>query len=83
LTDEALEVVHELKSKAGEFSEVLFWAKKRSGAIGSRLRVRLSGADRWMFSSDAYDKERREKAIEKAEGDVLEGIRAISHLKSD
>ena len=82
LTDEALEVVHELKSKTGEFSEVLFWAKKRSGATGSRLRVRLSGADRWMFSSDAYDKERRTKAVELAGGDALQGIQSLIKTKS-
>ncbi len=58
-----LEVVHELKSRVGEFSKVLFWAKKRSGATGSRSRVRLSGADRWMFSSDAYDMKRRAEVM--------------------
>jgi conjugal transfer ATP-binding protein TraC len=77
MTDEAIDVVHELRSKAGEYSEVVYWAKKRSGPEGSRLRVRLSGADRWMFSSDAHDKERRAKAVEQAGGDVLE---AIKHL---
>jgi conjugal transfer ATP-binding protein TraC len=74
MTEEALEVVHELRSKPGEYSEVLYWAKKRSGVVGSRLRVRLSKADRWMFSSDAYDKERRSRAIERASGDVIEAI---------
>ena len=74
MTDEAIDVVHELRSKAGEYSEVVYWAKKRSGPEGSRLRVRLSGADRWMFSSDAHDKERRAKAVEQAGGDVLEAV---------
>jgi conjugal transfer ATP-binding protein TraC len=82
LTDEALEVVHELKSKAGEFSEVLFWAKKRSGAIGSRLRVRLSGADRWMFSSDAYDKERRAEAMRRHR-DALSAINELVQATAD
>ena len=78
MTVEALEVVHELRSKAGEYSEVLFWAKKRSGATGARLRVRLSSADRWMFSSDAYDRERRTATIEQVGGSVLEGIKLLS-----
>ncbi|NJK43604.1 MAG: hypothetical protein HC933_04425 [Pleurocapsa sp. SU_196_0] len=79
LTDEALEVVHELKSKAGEYSEVLHWTRERGGMSGSRLRVRLSSADRWMFSSDPYDRERRLKVITEHAGDVLEGIAALSH----
>jgi hypothetical protein len=78
MTDEAIDVVHELRSKAGEYSKVVYRAKKRSGPEGSRLRVRLSGADRWMFSSDAHDKERRAKAVEQAGGDVLEAVRVLS-----
>jgi hypothetical protein len=80
MTLEAIDVVHELKSRAGEFSEVLFWAKKRSGVTGARLRVRLSKVDRWMFSSDAYDKERRSRVIERC-GDVLEGVRELAGVK--
>ena len=74
--------VLDLNAATGYYSEVLFWAKKRSGATGSRLRVRLSGADRWMFSSDAYDKESRAKAIERADGDVLQGIQTLVNTKS-
>ncbi len=77
LSDEALEVVHELKSKAGEYSEVLYWARKRSGATGARLRVRLSSADRWMFSSDAYDRERRQRELVQHGGDTLEAVRSL------
>lgn len=77
MTDEAVEVIHELRSKAGEFSEVLLWAKKRSGPTGARLRVRLSGADRWMFSSDARDREHRQRTVEAHGADTL---RAVSEL---
>ena len=80
MTVEALEVVHELRSKAGEYSEVLFWAKKRSGATGARLRVRLSGADRWMFSSDAYDKAKRAEVIGRRGGDVFAVISELSKI---
>jgi conjugal transfer ATP-binding protein TraC len=80
MTLEAIDVVHELKSRVGEFSEVLFWAKKRSGVTGARLQVRLSKVDRWMFSSDAYDKERRSRVIERC-GDVLEGVRELAGMK--
>ena len=78
MTAGALETVHDLRSKAGEFSEALLWFKKRSGATGARVRVRLSGADRWMFSSDAYDKERRARAVEQAGGDVLEAVTKLA-----
>ncbi len=79
MTPEALEAVHDLRSVAGEFSEALLWFKKRSGVTGARVRVRLSSADRWMFSSDAYDKESRTQAIASKNGDVLEAVSTLMH----
>ena len=78
MTSEALEAVHDLRSKAGEFSEALLWFKKRSGVTGSRVRVRLSGADRWMFSSDAYDKAKRSEVTARLGGDALEAVTILS-----
>ena len=59
MTAGAIEAVHDLRSKAGEFSEAVLWFKKRGGVTGSRVRVRLSEADQLMFSSDPYDRKRR------------------------
>ncbi len=78
MTPEALEAVHDLRSKSGEFSEAVLWFKKRGGVNGSRVRVRLSLADRWMFSSDAYDKEKRARAVERCDGNVLEAVAGLS-----
>ena len=79
MTDEAIRVVHELRSKPGEYNEVLCWMKKTTGPEGGRLRVRMSRADRAMFSSDAYDREKRQRAVENT-GDTLEGVRQLMEV---
>jgi conjugal transfer ATP-binding protein TraC len=79
MTEEAIRVVHELRSKPGEYNEVMCWMKKTTGPEGGRLRVRMSRADRAMFSSDAYDREKRQRAVEKT-GDTLEGVRQLMEV---
>jgi conjugal transfer ATP-binding protein TraC len=79
MTEEAIRVVHELRSKPGEYNEVMCWMKKTTGPEGGRLRVRMSRADRAMFSSDAYDHEKRQKAVEQT-GDTLEGVRQLMEV---
>ena len=82
MTSEALEAVHDLRSKAGEFSEAVLWFKGRGGVTGSRVRVRLSNADRWMFSSDPYDKAKRAEVMAQLGGDALEAITTLSGVRS-
>ncbi len=83
MSEEALESIPSLRSKAGQFSEAIFWAKFRDGPRGARLRIRLSSADRWMFSSDAYDAVRREKVVAARGGDVIEGVRDLAGMKEE
>jgi conjugal transfer ATP-binding protein TraC len=83
MSEEALEMIPVLKSDAGQYSEAIFWAKFRSGAAGAKLRIRLSSADRWMFSSDAYDDTRRAKVIARRGGDVIEGVRELAGMKEE
>jgi conjugal transfer ATP-binding protein TraC len=83
MSEEALDSIPTLRSKAGEFSEAIFWAKFRDGPRGARLRIRLSSADRWMFSSDAYDAARRERVVSSRGGDVIEGVRDLAGLKEE
>ncbi len=78
MTPEALEAVHDLRSKSGEFSEAVLWFKGRGGVTGSRVRVRLSNADRWMFSSDPYDKAKRAEVMAQLGGDALEAVTVLS-----
>jgi conjugal transfer ATP-binding protein TraC len=83
MSEEALESIPTLRSKAGEYSEAIFWAKFRDGPRGARLRIRLSSADRWMFSSDAYDAARRERVVASRGGDVIEGVRELAGIKEE
>jgi hypothetical protein len=57
---------------------VLLIGKAYSSRPSLRVRVRLSGADRWMFSSDPYDQEKRSRAVERHGGDVLKAATASS-----
>jgi len=82
MTPEALEAVHDLRSKSGEYSEAVLWFKRRSGVTGSRVRVRLSGADRWMFSSGACDKAKGAEVMAQLGGDALEAITVLSGARS-
>jgi hypothetical protein len=79
MTEEAIRVVHGLRSKPGEYNEVMCWMKKTTGPEGGRLRVRMSRADRAMFSSDAYDCKKRQRAVQQT-GDTLEGVRQLMEV---
>ncbi|NJK44385.1 MAG: hypothetical protein HC933_08980 [Pleurocapsa sp. SU_196_0] len=83
MTEDALEVIPKLRSREGSFSEAVFWAKFRSGPAGAHLRIRLSSADRWMFSSDSYDAVRRAQVMARRGGDVIEGVRELAGLKEE
>lgn len=75
LTDQEAELLKQLRTKKGEFSE-MFWVNGVRGR--GKLSIAVGPREYWAYTSEPHrDVPRRNKAIEDADGDVW---KAIHHL---
>jgi conjugal transfer ATP-binding protein TraC len=79
LPDNAMETFRNLKRVDGLYSEVLAWVRRETGAEGDVLWVRPSPLDFWAFTTSARDMVRRDEAIQRAGGDLLNGLLSLAY----
>jgi conjugal transfer ATP-binding protein TraC len=75
----AMESFRNLRRVDGLYSEVLAWVRRETGAEGDVLWVRPSPLDFWAFTTSARDMAKRDQAIKRADGNLLEALTALAY----
>jgi conjugal transfer ATP-binding protein TraC len=79
LPPSTMETFRGLKRVDGLYSEVLTWIRREAGVEGDVIWVRPSPLDYWAFTTSAKDMKRREDAIARFGGNLLEGLKWLAY----
>jgi conjugal transfer ATP-binding protein TraC len=79
LPPSTMETFRGLKRVDGLYSEVLAWVRREAGIEGDVIWVRPSPLDYWAFTTSARDMPRREEAIKRAGGNLMEGLKWLAY----
>lgn len=74
LEPSAMQAFKSLSSHKGEYSEALTWIQRQDRVEGDVIRIKPHPIEYWAFTTDAYDMQFRDAALERSGGNMTAAL---------